>query len=46
VAGGEVRRGGAPIWWKKWSDGKGAARAAWWRSIGGGQDGVVKMGKK
>jgi hypothetical protein len=26
VAGSEVRRGGAIIWWKKCFDGKGAAR--------------------
>jgi hypothetical protein len=40
VAGGEVRRGGAIIWWKKCFDRKGAAR---WRR--GGLLEVGEMGR-
>jgi hypothetical protein len=40
VTGSEVRCGGAPMWWKKWIDGKGPMR---------GRDGdlleVGKMGR-
>jgi hypothetical protein len=42
VAGGEVQCGGAPIWWKKCTEGKDAARR---RSTGGGRDEAVKLGK-